>query len=179
MNFLKTLTQDEWLILISTPYKAGVWISHIDDNDKTKLDDTRERQALEYAIKKYSKMNKTMPFVAFLTTKINQRQNEWSQWALNSNEEALFDHIRQAITICKKSKNAKIIQYYKRLIWQIANIVASAYNENEDPDNEMHVDRFFAWIGSMMGPPPIKNIPENISEKEKSALKKLRIVLKE
>ena len=42
----------------------------------------------------------------------------------------------------------------------------------------MHADRFFAWMASFILAPKMAKSPENMSVKEKTALKKLRAILK-
>ena len=177
-NFVKNLTDEERAILISVPYRIGVWIGNSDDNTKTQLDDKREAQALEHAIKRYARAGKKMPFISYIMSHTENSQASWSAWAQNSQDDAVFNDLEAALAICNKSDKPIYLKQYRRLIWQIATIVAQAHNENRDPDNEMHVDRFFAWIGTYFGPPKIKKVPENMSSKEKSALQKLRAVLK-
>ncbi len=179
MNFVKQLTSEDQLLLVSLPYRVGVWISHIDDNTKTKLDDKREAQALEYAIKRYAGSANQMPFVAYIMQQVAKNRSLWKLWSQNTEEDLLFSDVLKVMELCKRSGNRGATKQYRRLIWQISMIVAQAHGENVDPDNEMHVDRFFAWIGSFFGPPKMQKMPENISAKEKSALQKLRVALKE
>lgn len=173
----KDLTDSEKDLVISIPYRAGIWISHIDDNEKTGVDDKKEQQALDKAIEQYSKMGKKMPFVAFVCSHIMKSQIPQVSW--ENGTEQFFDALGQSVSICKEKLSKSDVKQYKQLIWQLAMVVAQAYGEDKDPDNEMHVNRFFEWVGTFMGTPSLKKIPENMSAREKSALQKLRVVLKQ
>lgn len=175
----KDLTDSEKDLVISIPYRAGMWISHIDDNEKTGIDNKKERQALEKAIDQYSNIGNKMPFVAFVCSHIMKNKTAQTSWERDNETEQFFAALSQAISICKKSLGKSDVKQYKQLIWQMAMIVAQAYGENKDPDNEMHVNRFFEWVGTFVGTPSLKKIPENMSVREKSALQKLRAVLKQ
>ncbi|MEM8833009.1 MAG: hypothetical protein AAGB32_00580, partial [Pseudomonadota bacterium] len=68
---------------------------------------------------------------------------------------------------------------YKQILWQCGLVVAQAFDESEDPDGEMHVNHLMEWIGGMFSEPKLRKAPENISPSEKTALKKLRALLKQ
>lgn len=175
----KDLTDSEKKLVISIPYRAGIWMLHVDDNEKTSIDDRKELQALEKAIGQYAGMGEKMPFVAFVCSHIAKSKVPYEAWAKESDTEQFFDALAQSMDACTKNLTRSEVKQYKQLIWQIAMVVAQAYGENKDPDNEMHVNRFFEWVGTFMGTPSLKKIPENMSVREKSALQKLRAVLKQ
>lgn len=171
-------SKSEQLLLVSIPYRVGIWISMVDDNTKTKFDDKQERKALETAILDLAGRSKKMPFAANLMNQVQSSESLWPVWEQQAAEALVLTDLEQALALCADKRSGAELKQYKWTVWQIAIIVAQAYGEHIDPDNEMHVDRFFAWVGSSIGRPQLGKNPENMSAKEKTALKKLRAVLK-
>ncbi len=179
MGNFSDLNQDEQALFISLPYRVGVWISNADDIEQTRRDDKREMKALEIVIARLAKAHRKMPFAANIMAAIQQNKNAWQVWENNAAEGVVLGDVQNAILLCHKKLSESQLKQYKHALWQIAIVVAQSYGEQEDPDNEMHVDHFFQWIGSFMSAPSLKKAPENMSAKEKTALKKLRAILKE
>ncbi len=171
-------SESERQFLSSVPYRVGHWISDCDDNARSTLDDRREAQALEKAISQMANLHRKMPFAAQVMRDIKSRKSQWSSWEAATTEAEILEDVKKAIDICREKGAQKALSQYKQAIWQIALIVAQSYGEHIDPDNEMHVDRIFAWMGSFVFSPKMAKAPENMSPKEKLALKKLRAVLK-
>jgi hypothetical protein len=178
MNKFSQFSQDEQLFLGSTAYRVGVWISNSDDNKRSKFDDKREEQALEKAIAHMAGLHRKMPFAATVMKFIQEQKSQWGMWEDNTSEAVVLEDTQKAIDLMRSRNLDKELRQYKHAVWQTGLIVAQAYGEHIDPDNEMHVDRFFAWLGSFIFAPKMAKSPENMSAKEKTALKKLRAVLK-
>lgn len=142
------------------------------------MDDKRERQALELAISKMAKAHRKMPFAAEIMRDVQANKSKWAQWQQKASENAVLQDTQKAIALCKDKTSKQEVSQFKQTVWNIGMIVAQAYGEHIDPDNEMHVDRFFAWLGSFVFAPNMRKAPENMSPTEKTALKKLRAVLK-
>ena len=179
MSKLSKFSNDEAKLIVSVPYRVGMWISTCDDNTKSKFDDKRERQALEATIKRMAGLHRKMPFAAEIMRQIEQNKSSLQIWNTHVTEEKVLEEVTQAVTICKEKLGPAETKQYKQALWQTGLVVAQAFGEQIDPDNEMHVDRFFAWIGSFFSTPKLAKSPENMSAKEKTALKKLRAVLKQ
>lgn len=180
MSNLSKFTNEEHQFLVSVPYRVGVWISNVDDNTRSQIDDRQERKALEATISGLASKNKKIPFATAVMTSIEQQKSSWPAWEAQSGEEKILGDVQKAIILCKdKGLNKREINQYKQTIWRIGIVVAQAFGEQIDPDNEMHLDNFFKWIGSMVGGVKLGKNPENMSKKEKIALNKLRAILKE
>jgi hypothetical protein len=179
MGDFSDLNQEEQALLISLPYRVGVWVSNVDDIEQTKRDDKREMKALEIVIARLAKSHRKMPFAASIMAAIQQNQSVWKAWNNNASENVVLGDVQNSLFLCHQKLSVSQLKQYKHAIWQIAVVVAQAYGEQEDPDNEMHVDHFFQWIGGFIIAPSLKKAPENMSAKEKTALKKLRAILKE
>lgn len=173
------LSEAQKAVLVSVPYRVGVWVSNIDDNTKTSLDDRRERQALELSIARMEKLYRKMPFTAAIMGEIQQSKSLWEGWTAQSAEDLVLQNLSDALALCDEYFGRNEVGQYKHAVWQVGLSVAQAYGEQIDPDNEMHVNRLFAWMGSFISAPKMSKAPENMSAKEKTALKKLRALLKE
>jgi hypothetical protein len=183
MTNLSEFSNEERALLVSVPYRVGIWISNCDDNEKSKFDDKRERQALEGTIVCLAGLHRKMPFAASIMKDIQSNKSLWSGWEAQASESATLADCQKAIDLIQDKQlstktPARALKEYKQTVWQIGIIVAQAFGEQIDPDNEMHADRFVAWLGSFVSAPKMAKSPENMSVKEKTALKKLRAILK-
>lgn len=178
MADLSNFSQEEHLLLVSLPYRVGIWISNSDDNEKTRIDDKRERQALEVAINRMARAHRKMPFAAEIMRNIDTAKQHWKIWDTQGEENQVLNDLEKILPVCREKLSTAELSQYKQSVWNIGIAVAQTFGEHDDPDNEMHVDRFFQWIGSFIKAPSLKKTPENMSMSEKTALKKLRAVLK-
>ncbi len=178
MAGLSSFSEEERVLILSVPYRVGIWISMSDDNDKTKADDKREMQVLETAISSLAARSKKMPFAALVMDGLKTHKGMWSSWEEHSGEDVVLQDVKKVLSLSQKKISKGELSQYKYAIWQIGIVVAQAFGEHLDPDNEMHVNNFFSWMGSFMGKPSLSKNPENMSTAEKIALKKLRVVLK-
>jgi hypothetical protein len=179
MANLEKLSFEDQTLLISIPYRVGIWMSNAEDVESRNVDDKREQQVLELLIGRIANMNKKMPYAALIARQIEKAKGQWKGWQQNAEEKVVFKDLAQALEICKRNENKESVSQYKKLVWQVALTVAQAYNENYDPDGEMHVNHFFEWIGGMFSGVKLEKAPENITAKEKTALKKLKAALKQ
>lgn len=178
MANIPEFTPEELTLITSVPYCVGIWISLSDDNDSTKFDDKKERKALELAISRMASLHRKMPFAAYVMKQIESRKREWGTWQANLSEGVVLEDLQKALALCQTKVTPQQLKNYKHTIWQTAVTVAQAHGEHVDPDNEMHVDRFFASMASLFKAPKLSKAPENMSVKEKVALKKIRAILK-
>ena len=166
-------SEEEKLLVVSIPYRVGMWVSNADDNENTKHDDKIEAKALEEAMTRIAGKT-TRSFASSIISHTLKSKKAWKTWRAQSDEKSVLEDLAQVLEICKAHLSKEQISEYKKLVWNLALVVARSYGEHIDPDNEMHVNRFF---GKLLG----KGNPqkaENISEIEKETLKKLQVVLK-
>jgi len=176
---MSELTPQDKTIMISLPYRVGIWISQVDDVENRKMDDKKEEKVLEIAIQKMAQSHRKMPFAANIMKQIENSKGQWKNWKALSDEKTVLADLETVITKCETSLKPDQVKQYKQAVWQTGILVAQAYDESFDPDGEMHVNHFAEWVGSFFSAPKLQKAPENMSEKEKSALKKLRAVLKQ
>lgn len=179
MSSFKSLSKPDQELLISVPYRTGIWISNADDVETRKVDDKRERQVLAMMIKRMASSHRKMPFASGIMKYILSAESRWGTWQNNAEEAVILEDIDKAVKICRDQLSPRHFEEYKKAVWQIGLSVAHAFDESADPDGEMHVNHFFEWIASFIAAPKFKKAPENISDEEKTALKKLQAVLKQ
>ena len=179
MSHIEKLPVDVQTKLISVPYRIGIWISNVDDVEARKADDKREQKVLELAITKMATAHRKMPFAAAVMQKVEASKGHWQSWEGQADESSVLGDLEHVIQSCEQHLKPAAVKQYKQAVWQTAILVAQAFNEDYDPDGEMLVNHFAEWIGSIFTAPKLKKAPENMSAKEKTALKKLRAVLKQ
>jgi len=175
---LNEFANEERARLISIPYRVGMWISDADDIKGSERDDKREEQTLIMAIDKLSKNHRKMPFAAAVMQALEKSKKQWNMWQSQASEEDVLSDLKMALKAVQGSGSKRDLSEYKHAVWQIAMVVAQAYDEDHDPDNEMHVNNFFEFLGGFIFKPKLKKRPDYISAREKAALKKLQAVLK-
>lgn len=178
MAGLSNFSQQERSLLVSIPYRVGIWVSYVEEDEDTRMDNKRERQALELVIARMAKSHRKMPFAASIMSEVQNAKSHWQSWKMQADEASVMSDLQQALALCHGKVSPAEVKQYKQAVWQIGLVVAQAFGEQVDPDNEMHVNRFFEWLGSFVSAPKLKKTPENMSQAEKTALKKLGAVLK-
>lgn len=178
MADLSKFTNEERGFIVSVPYRVGIWISNVDDNENSKRDDRQEQKALEATIAGLATKNGKIPFAAAVMKAVEQNRSSWPAWSAGADEEKVLGDVQKALALCKSKVGGKEFNQYKQTIWRVGIVVAQAYGEQIDPDNEMHVNNFFKWMGSFGSGVKLGKNPENMSKKEKNALNKLRSILK-
>ena len=123
-------------------------------------------------------MSKKLPFAAAIMREVEKNETIWPSWDNATTTDVILEDVEKAIALCKAKTNAGAVKQYKQTIWKLGIVVAQAYGEHIDPDNEMHVDPFFQWMSGLGGGVKLGKNPENMSDKEKQALNKLRTILK-
>ena len=173
----KFSTQDR-LLIVSLPYRAAMWVSHIDDNEGTSHDDKLERKVVERTINRFASASDKIPVAAAVMQDIKTQKGRWNEWGMMTDEAELLVDAKKAVAIASDQFDEAELNQYREAIWRLAVSVAQAYGEHVDPDNEMVVNNFFSRLlggGKVKG--GAKNT-ENISDKEKAALTKLKAALK-
>ncbi len=173
MASFSDFSEEDKLLTVSIPYRVGVWISMCDDNATTKYDDKIEGKALEDAFIRMSEQKKHA-FGAAMAGHVLSSKKAWRSWQAQAKEDTILVDLDNVLKTCAATLSAEDVAGYKKMIWFVALAVARSYGEQVDPDNEMHVNRFFnKFFGGRS-----TQKAENISEKEKAALKKLQTFLK-
>lgn len=178
MSHFKEFTPEETDLVVSLAYRAGYWISHVEDLDKTKRDDKWEAAAMDKAIRRIARQHLKGSFAGEVMTKVDKERVHWTAWQVKAEEPHVLGDIQKAKDIILKHLSKKELKSYKQVLWYMGLVVAQAFGEDEDPDQEMHFNNFIKGIKETFFPAKLAAAPENMSMDEKEALKKLRAALK-
>ena len=167
------LSAGDKLLIVSLPYRVGIWISNSDDNENTKYDDNIELKELEATLSRLSVQTK-QKFAGNIAKQTVNAKKLWRDWYGKSDEASVLEDLSNVLAGAADKISPEHLSEYKKMLWHIALSVASSFGEHIDPDHEMHMDRL---VGKLFGGKHKKS-KENVSDTEKVALKKLQAVLK-
>jgi len=181
MTSLSDFSADEQELLVSLPYKVGVYVSHADDADG-ELDDEREMVALETCIKAIATLHEDKPFTADVMRQTLAMKNEWTRWVDQSFR--VSDDARKAAALLQSKASEAEAKNYRAALMEIGATVAGAYGEfGEFDDDDTSGGVFGALVGKITGglsklTADDVNHPMNVSASEDSALAELSDALK-
>ncbi|MDH5723298.1 MAG: hypothetical protein OEY94_08275 [Alphaproteobacteria bacterium] len=174
MNFLDELTADQRDLLVSLPYRVGLYVS---ESDKTGGDESEEREmnALESIITGYAREVFGSETVQYVISETVRRKNEWDKWSLHL--EGISADCHKAIDILSEHVDPKEVSSFKAHLVEIGESVALAFREYGK--NTPFLDKikmYFYYAKSKKNALKVKQKPKtwdqflNISLDERKAL---------
>lgn len=174
MTSLSDFTKDEAELLINLPYKAGMWVSHSEDQDG-ESDDTHENKALTACLRHFAKMGDGKPLFVQIIKETLRSEDKWTAWADQSF--TLIEDIQKAVPILRGKASVDEIKLFKRSLMEIGTAVAQASDEfGDDSGDEGFFGKILAKFSGLADHDA--GHPMNVSASEDSALEKLRTALK-
>lgn len=171
---------EELSLILSIPYRAGIWMSRIDDIALTQRDDEKERMALEAVLDRILNRSSGKSFVRGVVHEIIVHKAEWQDWA-DAADTVLGDIDRAIALVDDRLPAAEALQY-RKCIFHVAKTVAMAANEGDAPSAGLDqmiggklMGRLADWVSARSG----EQIPANISMTERKALSELLQRLKD
>lgn len=178
MPYFPYFKPEELAQIVPLAYRAGIWISHIDDVEGTLRDNVIEHISLENALKKLAVKLPPRSFMAEIVAETLNHPESWDEWADISG--TVLTEIERIMPILRDRLPAKEVALFRRGVFHIARAVAMAVDERGGIDDWSKmpggkflmrlIDRIDVWQG--------RGVPANISAKERDALKKLLQCLK-
>ncbi len=181
MSVFSTFSDDEVLLLISLPYKVGVYISHADDAEG-ELDDEKELRALSGCIRAVAKQYDGPGLVDDIARATLEAHDKWEGWAEASYN--ILPDCTAAIALLFAKGTRGDAKNYRAALMTIASTVAQAYGEFVSFDDFPEEEGFFSGIASKIAghlsklSPDDAGHPSNISAAEDSAMARLSGALK-
>lgn len=173
MKELSSLSPEEIEIIVSLPYKAGIYISYAEDEDGGK-DDDREMRAMERALSAFAQGDDNSPLIKEIASEILRRKSDWSGWA-----EGVFviePECEKAVKIIKPLVSNRDFQAYIKMIIDITTDVAQAYGEfGMEPEKPSGI---MGFVKKMMGAPDDADQPMNVSAAEDDSIARIVKALK-
>ncbi len=126
MNFLDQLSEDQRTLLVSLPYRVGLYVSQSDQTGGDASDEAEE-EALSNIITAYSQEVFGAETVQYIVSETVRRKSEWGQWAKNL--DTVGDNCREAIDILHDVVDEKEVNAFKNHLIEIGESVALAFRE--------------------------------------------------
>lgn len=174
-SHLHDMTPQERELIISLPYRVGIWMSHMDDEEGGK-DDRNERQAMMSIINGIAQSIEVPAFVREIMKEVVAGKDRWQDWEQNAMD--IIPDAERAADFLKQDISAKDRRNYKRLLLKIAGSVAGAHGEFGEFDKKKGmIERVRDWL-SERGKKKQAIDFMNISPSEDAAIKKLMAALR-
>lgn len=179
-TYFSDFQHEELSLILSVPYRAGVWMSRVDDVELTQRDEEKERMALEAVLDRILNRSGGKSFVRGVVREIIVHKAEWSGWV--DTAATVLDDINRAIALVDARLPAAEALQYRKCIFHVAKTVAMAANEGDVPAAGLDqviggklLGRLADWVSARAG----EQIPANISAAERKALSELLQRLKD
>ena len=178
MTSISEFSGSELELLISLPYKVGVFVSYADDEDGER-DDEKEMAALEACIKAIARLHEDKPFTAEVMQQTLAMKSEWGNWAAQSF--GTPDAAGQAAALLSARASDTEQKNYKAALMEIASTVAQAYGEFGEFEDESEgglaglIGKITGGLSKLSGDDA--DHPMNVSAAEDSAIEQLRAAL--
>ena len=176
MAFLEQLSAEEKEMLVSLPYRAGLWVSSADKTGSPTAEDT-EVATLEKIITDMGHGMFDSAFAHEVMAETFARRSDWKSWA--SGLETVPDTCAKAVAVIARKLGAHDLDGYRQNIMNIGMAVAEAFREFDL--NTPFPVRVFTYaklaldrlIGKLTGQEFESNDILNVSYDEDVALAKL------
>ena len=129
MSFLDDLPSDQRELIISLPYRVGVWVSHADDVGGKKADE-EEKTALANILHGFTTDVFGSEVVQYVMAETIAHNAEWEKWSKNMSSFA--KDCQHAIDVLKESVDEKEVSAFKQRLLEIAEAVALAFREYDN-----------------------------------------------
>ena len=177
MSFLDNLTADQKDLLISLPYRVGLYVSQSDTSGGDSSDE-EEAQALSALLNGYAQEIFGAETVQYIISETVRREDLWPEWG--GKLDTIEEDCRDAIDILHDHVDEKEVSAFKNHLMEIGESVALAFREyGEDTPLLDRIKIFLIYFSgkmqAMRSNLPYKSYNEflNISLDERSALLKL------
>jgi len=126
MAFLEQFNEEQRDMIVSLPYRAGLWLSASDDCGGTEAD-YEELSALEDIIENKAAMDHPSALVSEVMNDAMRDQSRWKKWAKDLDTVERDCATVNAILLEKLSEQD--VEHYRQAVITITSEVAKAYRE--------------------------------------------------
>lgn len=179
MAYLEHFSAEERLLIVSIPYRAGLWISQSDTTGNPGAA-FNERKALENAIAKVASGMFRSAFTHEVMSELWAQKADWQSW--ETKQDKVLEDAAAASRTVDSRLNRRDLDAYRATIMHIAVEVAKAFREAPGKPSFI-MDRLILakrWLGSALKGDKYDPVAiMNISKMEDKALEKLAQALSE
>lgn len=179
MPYFSDFQWEELSLILSIPYRAGVYLSHADDVPGCDRDDTKEQLVLEKTLKKLRSKVDNKTLAAGVLDDILNHKDHWPAWGASA--DSVLSDVPRAVRLIHDRLPDSELTLYRKCVFSVAKAVAMAANEQDGMQDSFSdipggglLRKFRDWMETRN----VENMPENISKAEKVALQKLQSALK-
>lgn len=179
MLTLEHLSPKQRDLIISLPYRVGLWVSQADQQGGDDADDA-ELRTLENLINGFTQDVFGSELVQNVMAETWAQKARWPEWSKGVKQ--TLPDCKEAISILQDHYESKEISAFRQRLYDIAEAVAMAFNEGETGTAEKQssfIEKMVEKLKSIVLPkasPQITRL-DYISQKEGKALKQLSGVL--
>lgn len=183
MSLFDNFLEEESELIISIPYRAGLWMSRADDIEGTQRDDLDEERTLELILKDIAKRKSKAPFISDVAQEILRLKHNWPRW--KEQDEKFLDDVKKVIKLLNEQLPKENVQNYKKGVFEIARMVTLAFCELNTVSDDLRQETLLGGLltkinhGFSMQGLDWDQSPINISDRERKALRELERVLKQ
>lgn len=128
-NFLEDLTLAERERVVSTPYKAGVYVSQA-DNSGGGASDEQEQRALEGIVEGFARDMFGSEMMQHVMRETYVNKDKWPQWAKEL--DTLADDLAECVEIFARVGDSKDVTVFRGHIMQLCEAIAMAFSEYDE-----------------------------------------------
>jgi hypothetical protein len=181
MSFLNELQPQDRKLVISLPYRVGIWISHADDIGGEEAS-AEEKTALANIIDGFTREVFGSEAVQHIMMETLEAKDQWEDWA--HNYKTILEDAQKAIDILNEAIDPKEVNAYRQRLFEIAEAVALAFREYDSLSFQDKLKIYLSYhvkkiLASRKKAQTLRPINEylNVSAKERVHLRKLADVL--
>ena len=180
MDVLEKLSPEQRKLVISLPYRVGLWVSQSDDTGGEEAAD-KELTALSNILQGFSAQVFGSELLQYIMDETTRHQENWPNWA--QNVENVPEECKQALDALREHVDEKDVNAYSQRLIEIGEAVALAFREYEDQSLGDQLKIYGSYIvtkiRSRLTKQPSKSFEQflNISISERKALAKLATAL--
>lgn len=126
MSFLEVFTAEEKSLIVSLPYRAGIWVSMADEKGAG-AGRVRELKKIQSVIGHLSEGMFASAFVHEVIVETQARHEEWPLWALQTG--TVTDDARRAVILLQTKMMPQDAEAYVQTVMTVAYETAYAFRE--------------------------------------------------
>ncbi|MEM7650875.1 MAG: hypothetical protein AAF204_02190 [Pseudomonadota bacterium] len=174
MDVLNKLSDKQRTLIVSLPYRVGLWVSE-SDTDGGDEAQANELTALSNIIHGFSEQVFGSELLQYIMNETVSRKEDWQgSWAQNI--EAVPDECEQALAALREHIDDKEVDVYSRRLMEIGEAVALAFKENQGKRSlGATIAYTISKFKAQMNKAPVKSFSQysSISMSERKALLKI------
>ncbi|MCB9983440.1 MAG: hypothetical protein H6861_07195 [Rhodospirillales bacterium] len=130
VDVLDQLSAQQRTLIVSMPYRAGLWVSHSDDEGGDEAHE-KELTALANLIDGFSQQVFGSEMLQYIMHQTLARKDEWESWS--GDIDKVPEECKQALEILRAHVDEKDVKVYAMRLMELGEAVAVAFREHDDP----------------------------------------------